>query len=145
MSRPRPHGEERGLAAAVEFTLLVPALVLMLGLMIAGGRVWFARTTVVEAAQTGARAASLARTPSAADRDGREAARQSLSTGGLDCASTSVRIDTSGFGIAVGTPASVAAEVACVVSFDDILLPGTPGTIRLSGQRSSALDTYRSR
>ena len=52
--------DQRG-AAAVELTLLVPALLLTLGLLVAGGRPWFARTTVNEAAQTAARAASLAR------------------------------------------------------------------------------------
>ena len=56
-----PSRDQRG-SATVELTLLVPALLLMLGLLVSGGRLWFARTTVNEAAQTSARAASLART-----------------------------------------------------------------------------------
>lgn len=140
----RPPTDERG-AAAVELTLLVPALMLMLALMIAGGRIWFARTTVSEAAQTGARAASLARTSAAASGDGREAARQSLATAGLECATTSVQVDTSGFGEQVGTPAAVSARVSCVVTFRDLVLPGLPGSLTLDAERSSALDTYRSR
>ena len=135
---------ERG-AAAVELTLVVPALVVMLGLMIAGGRVWFARTTVTEAAAAGARAASLARSATAASADGREAAHQSLRTAGLRCSDTSVSIDTSGFGVEVGTPASVTAEVSCVVGFGDVAIPGLPGQIVLRSERVSALDTYRSR
>ncbi len=47
--------DERG-SASVELTVMVPALVLMLGLIVAGGRVWFARTTVNEAAHSAARA-----------------------------------------------------------------------------------------
>ena len=63
---------ERG-SVTVELTLVVPALVLVLGLLVAGGRLWFARATVVEAAQSAARAASLARTAGAAGADGRAA------------------------------------------------------------------------
>ncbi len=63
--------DQRG-SAAVEITVLVPALLLTLGLVVAGGRVWFARTTVIEAAYAAARAASLARSAgeatAAADR-----------------------------------------------------------------------------
>ena len=46
---------QRG-SAAVEITMLVPALLLTLGLIVVGGRVWFARTTVNEAAHAAARA-----------------------------------------------------------------------------------------
>ncbi len=35
--------------------MLVPALLLTLGLIVVGGRVWFARTTVNEAAHAAAR------------------------------------------------------------------------------------------
>jgi hypothetical protein len=31
------------------------------------------------------------------------------------------------------------------VDFSDIVLPGWPGSIQLTGQGSAALDTYRSR
>ena len=63
---------QRG-AATVELTLLVPALLLVVGLLVAGGRLWFARTTVNEAAQTAARAASLSRSANAAATAGQEA------------------------------------------------------------------------
>jgi Flp pilus assembly protein TadG len=119
---------QRG-AAAVELTLLVPALLLMLGLLVAGGRLWFARTTVNEAAQTAARAASLARSTYAATTAGREAGAQSLQTAGLRCRSTSVLINTA----------------ACNVDFSDVVLPGWPGSMELTGRGSAALDTYRSR
>ena len=81
-------------AAAVELTLLVPALLLTLGLLAAGGRLWFARTTINEAAQTAARAASLARSADSAASAGREAGTQSLATAGLRCRSRSVLINT---------------------------------------------------
>jgi Flp pilus assembly protein TadG len=143
MTAPRPIGE-RG-AATVEITLLVPALVIFLSLLIAGGRLWFARTAVIEAAQSSARAASLARTTQQASADGQSAAAESLSTAGLVCAARSVVIDTAAFAVPVGTPATVASSISCRVPFSDILLPGMPGSIHLAGRGAAALDTYRSR
>lgn len=135
---------QRG-AAAVELTLLVPALLLMLGLLVAGGRLWFARTTVNEAAQTAARAASLARSTYAATAAGREAGAQSLETAGLRCRSTSVSINTAAFGVPAGTPSTVTSTITCSVDFSDVMLPGWPGSMELTGRGSAALDTYRSR
>jgi Flp pilus assembly protein TadG len=132
-------------AAAVELTLLVPALLLVLGLLVAGGRLWFARTTVNEAAQTAARAASLSRSPSAATSVARDAGSQSLTTAGLHCSSTSVSINTAAFGVPAGTPSTVTSTVLCVIDFSDVFLPGWPGSMKLIGHGSTALDTYRGR
>jgi Flp pilus assembly protein TadG len=139
-----PRTLERG-AATIEITLLVPALVIFLGLLIAGGRLWFARTAVVEAANASARAASLARTAAQANADGQSTAGGSLSTSRLDCADRSVVISTAAFSAPVGTPATVTSTISCGVPFSDILLPGMPGSIRITGRGASALDTYRSR
>jgi len=136
--------DERG-AAAVELTLLVPALLLMLGLLVAGGRLWFARTTVNEAAQTAARAASLPRSAYAAASAGRAAGAQSLATAGLRCRTTSVSINTAAFGVPAGMPSTVTSTVSCVADFSDVLLPGWPGSMELTGRGSAALDTYRGR
>ena len=111
--------------------MLVPALLLTLGLLVAGGRVWFARTTVNEAAHSAARAASLARSAGEAAAAGRSAGAQSLATGGLRCASTASEVNTAAFGVPVGTPATVTAAVRCRVAFADLLLPGLPGSIDL--------------
>lgn len=145
MTKARPRaGGDRG-AAAVELTLLVPALVLVLGLMVAGGRLWFARTTVNEAAQTAARAGSLARSGEAARIAAREAGAQSMATAGLRCDSTSVVLATSAFSVPVGTPATVTSTVTCTLSLADVALPGLPGSVRLNARGAAALDTYRSR
>jgi Flp pilus assembly protein TadG len=135
---------QRG-AAAVELTLLVPALLLMLGLLVAGGRLWFARTTVNEAAQTAARAASLERSADAATTAGRDAGAQSLATAGLRCRTTSVSINTAAFGLPAGTPSTVTSTISCVVDFSDVVLPGWPGSTELTARGSAALDTYRGR
>ena len=136
--------DQRG-SASVEITLLIPALLVTLGLLIIGGRIWFARTTVNEAANSAARAASLARSGAEAATVGRSAANQSLSTNGLRCASTAVEVNTAGFGVPVGTPATITASVSCRVEFSDLLLPRIPGGVDLTAGGASALDTYRSR
>jgi Flp pilus assembly protein TadG len=140
----RTAANQRG-AAAVELTLLVPALLLVLGLVVAGGRLWFARTTVNEAAQTAARAASLARSAHEAAGAGRDAGTQSLATAGLRCTTTSVSVNTAAFGVPPGTPSTVTSTVLCKVDFSDVFLPGWPGSMALTGHGSAALDTYRAR
>jgi Flp pilus assembly protein TadG len=140
----RSKPNERG-AVTVELVLVVPALVIMLGLLIAGGRLWFARVTVTEAAQSSARSASLARSASEATQVGQAAGAQSLSTAGLACSSQLVQVKTSAFGVEVGNPATITATVSCQVSFGDLLLPGMPGSIALTRTGYSALDTYRGR
>jgi Flp pilus assembly protein TadG len=132
-------------SASVEITILIPALLLTLGMVVVGGRVWFARTTVNEAAYAAARTASLARAAGEAGAAGRSAGAQSLATGGLRCASTTVEVNTAAFGVPVGTPATVTSTVSCRVGFADLLLPGLPGSIHLQATGASALDTYRSR
>lgn len=130
---------------SVELVIIVPALVIMLGLIIAGGRLWFARTIVTEAAYSAARAAALARSPGQATESGQGVAYSALQTQGLDCASRSVQIDTGDFAKPVGQPGTITSQVTCKVAFADILLPGMPGSITVSGAGSAALDTYRER
>ena len=125
--------------------MLIPALLITLGLLIVGGRVWFARTTINEAASSAARAASLARSATEAATVGRAAADQSLSTNGLRCVSTAVEVNAAGFGVPVGTPATITATVSCRVAFADLFLPRIPGGVDLTAAGASALDTYRSR
>ena len=140
----RSVADERG-AASVELVVIVPALVLMLGLLIAGGRLWFARATVVEAAQSAARAASLERSAGSAHRAGASAGARVLATDGLRCAGDSISVDTSAFGVPVGTPATVRAAVTCQVPFSDLAIPGMPGSVTVRSSGSAALDTYRAR
>ena len=136
--------DERG-AVAAELAMAVPALLLVLSLLVAGGRLWFARTAVIEAANTAARAGSLARTGAEASASGHDAGEQSLTTTGLRCASRSVSMDTAAFSVPVGTPATVRSTVSCQVFLSDLLLPVVPGSVDLEAAGASALDTYRAR
>ena len=141
---PSPAPDQRG-AASVELVILVPVLVLMLAVLVAGGRLWFARASVVEASQSAARAASLARSSGEARDAGRRAGSRILATDGLRCAGDSVSVDTGAFGVPVGSPATVTASVTCRVPFADLSLPGMPGSITVRSTGAAALDTYRAR
>ncbi len=140
-----PLGRSQRGSATVELTVIIPALVIMLGLMIAGGRLWFARTTVIQAADSAARAASLSRDAGQAAISARSAGQQVMATGGLECAGPAVSVDATAFAVPVGTPATIRTSVTCTVHFADVLLPGLPGSLTLQADGRSALDTYRSR
>jgi hypothetical protein len=49
------------------------------------------------------------------------------------------------FGSPIGQPAEISAHVVCIVRLSSILVPGLPGSIRLTSNFSSPLDPYRSR
>ncbi|MBT9257696.1 pilus assembly protein [Phycicoccus sp. KQZ13P-1] len=134
---------ERG-AAVIEVVILVPALGLILGLIIAGGRVALAHQAVEAAAAEGARGASIARTQAAAGSSAQAAAQSSLHAQSTRCLTTSTQVDTSGFARPVGTPASVQATVTCRLDLAG-LLPGLPGAMNITASVASPLDTHRER
>lgn len=133
---------ERG-AASTELALLTPVVLLVVAVMVGGGRVWFARAAVTDAAQSAARAATLEHSAGAARTRGEAMARTSLS--GVPCATQSVALDTSGFAVAVGQPAQVTASITCAVELADLFGLGIPGSITVEASSASALDTYRRR
>lgn len=135
---------QRG-AASVELVILVPCLMIMIGLVVVGGRLWFARAAVDDAAAAAARAASLARTSTQAEHAAGVVARAGLDAADLRCRPVTVDVDTSAFATPPGRSGTVTARVACRVDVADVLLPGVPGRIRLSALGSSALDSYRER
>ena len=143
-------GPQRGLAncrgsATVELVLIAPALLALLALTVLAGRIVLAGGTVEQVAAAGARAASLARTPAAAVTAADTAVRQTLAEQRLQCAAVTVTVDTSGFGVPLGQPATVAVEVSCQVQLADLTVPGLPGTRTLSDRAVSPLDRYRGR
>ena len=137
--------DERGGAVAIETVLIVSSVVLILMLITAGFRIAMAADAVENVAGSAARAASLARTAGQAQNDARQVANASLSTAGLSCASRSVQVDTSGFAVPVGQPASVTVSVSCTAPLSDLLVPSLGGARLLSATSVSPLDTYRGR
>ncbi|MFE3452485.1 TadE/TadG family type IV pilus assembly protein [Nonomuraea sp. NPDC059194] len=135
---------DRGSATA-EAVFAIPAIVLILLLGVAAGRVTVATAAVEAAARDAARQASIARNASAAQTNATASAVASLNSQGVNCAGLKVRVDTSGFGTAVGTPASVSATVSCSVLLGDVAFPGLPGSVQRQATFTSPLDPYRGR
>ena len=142
--RRRHGGRDRG-SATLELTILTPALLLLLALVVLAGRVQVAASAVEHAAFAAARDASLARTPGAARAVATASSRRELTAQNLRCAPSAVSIDTAGFTARVGQPATVTATVTCTVAMSDLAVPGIPGTRTVTGSATSSLDTWRSR
>ena len=135
---------DRG-AVTLEFVVVAPALLALLGLLVMAGRVAIASNSVESAADEAARSASISRTASGARAEAEDGARRSLAEQGLQCSSVEVDVDTAGFAVPVGLPAQVHATVTCVVRLSDLALPGFPGSRTVTATAVSPLDTYRER
>jgi len=140
----RRRRDERGGSAAVELAMLIPVIIAVVMLAVAGGRLALAHGAVQQAATDAARAASLARTSGDAHTDAATAASASLGQA-TPCRSIAVGVDMSGFAAPVGTPAVVRATVTCTVALADLGVPGLPGTKTVTASMVSPLDTYRAR
>ena len=135
---------ERG-SATLELAILAPALLLLLGLVVLAGRVQVAAGAVEHAAMSAAREASLARTVDGAQATATSAAARELDGQDIRCATSSVTIDTSGFGAPLGQSATISASVTCTVSFADLAIPGLPGSRTLTATATSPIDRFRAR
>jgi Flp pilus assembly protein TadG len=118
---------------------------LFVALIVFAGRVAIAHQAVQSAAADAARSASIARTQGAAQTEGNSAAATSLANQHVNCVTTTVSVNTTGFASPVGTPATVNATVTCHVNLSDLFLPGVPGSKAITATMSSPLDTYRER
>lgn len=138
----RRRDRERG-STAVELALLTPVLLAVLGLMVAGGRLVTTHAEVDQAAAHGARAATLARSPTTAQTAGTRAAHQELAQQGLHCQRAEIRVDTTHFAAPLGQAGQVRVTTACTVPLADLTVPGLPGSVRLPATFSSPTDPFR--
>ena len=137
-------GHDRG-SEPVGLAVLAPVMIALLALMVLGGRVAIASTSVSGVAGDAARDASIARTPAQAERIARSAAEASLLAQNLHChAGPDVVVDVRGFHAPPGAAAVIEVDVTCVVWLGDIAMPGLPGARTLHDHASSPLDPYRS-
>ena len=130
--------------APLELVILAPVVFLLLAFVVAAGRTSIAQGSVAAAARDAARQASISLTPGAAQTAALSSAMTALGQNGLDCRPV-VTVDTAGFGIPVGQPATVSATVTCTVSLSDLLVPGLPGSRTLTATFTSPLDPFRER
>ncbi|MGB7981069.1 MAG: TadE/TadG family type IV pilus assembly protein [Candidatus Nanopelagicales bacterium] len=143
-SRRRGWRSARG-SATIELAILAPVLLALLGLVIVAGRITAAGSAVEQAASSAARAASLARDARSADASAQRAAQEALRQQGITCQPLLSAVDTAGFAVAVGAPASVTATIRCTVPLADVAVPGMPGTRTVSAEMTSPIDTFRGR
>jgi hypothetical protein len=113
-----PRRGDRG-SVSIELAILLPVLVLLAVVAIVNGRT---------GTQAQAQAAGVALT--------------TLADQGLGCTSLDITVDTSGFELPVGVPATVSVTVTCQISFADL---GLPLTRELSTTMVSPIDTWRGR
>lgn len=125
------------------FAITAVMLVLLLGA--AAGRVMVATFAVESAARDTARQASIARTAAEARANALGSAATSLSSSGVTCEAVDVRVNTAGFGRPVGSPATVQATIRCTVPLADLAFPGLPGSVVRQATATSPLDPYRGR
>lgn len=138
--RPREEG-----SFTLELAVLAPALLLLLAFIVAAGRVALAGASIDGIARDAARAASLARTPTAALAAAQATAAQTATSQNIDCTHLAVSMDAAGFRAPLGTPAAVVVHVSCTAPLGDLALPGLPGAKTLTASFTSPLDPYRAR
>ena len=128
-------------SVSVEAAVLVPAVLLVGLLIVAGARISSAQQAVDNAATAAGRAASLARGPAATQLAGMRVARERLVADGLACRDLSVSVDASD--IALGRVGQVRASVTCQVPLTDLALPVPGGTRTITSTFTSLADPYR--
>ena len=130
----RADAGERG-SMSVEMIVLVPVLLLIVMIAVAGGRLVSAEGMVQAAARDAARAASIER--SAGDADA--AARRSLAAADTANAQCSGGVDVGGF----GRGGTVTATVSCRVELSDLGLVFLPGATTVTASSTAPVDTWR--
>lgn len=135
---------ERG-SVAVELAVLVPILLMLVGMFAVGYRVWAVRASALSAAEAGARAASMAPTASAGEAMARSIVAANLAGLGVDCLDQRIGVDASGLALPAGQEGWVGVSVSCRVSFHDLVLPGSPGSMTVHADARERVDTYRER
>lgn len=129
---------DRG-SASLELVLLTPVLVVVLLFVVAGGRIAAARGQLDGVVRDAARAGSLARSPTAAEKAANELAAGRLATAGLTCRDLNVDVDTSRF----YPGGSISARITCTVDLSDLLSLRVPGSRVLVADATEPIDGYR--
>ncbi|WP_194924897.1 TadE family protein [Catenulispora pinisilvae] len=127
-------------SAVVETVVLTPILIVVLMAAVMAGRFESARLHVDTAASNAARAASLARSPAAAQAAGVAEARRSLVGAGVACPSPRVTVDTTGF-----RPGGVVkVSLTCRADIGDLAGMGlVPINTAITNSSEAPVDVYR--
>jgi Flp pilus assembly protein TadG len=140
MTRPltRVRDGERG-SVTTELVIVTPLMLLMLLFVVALGRTAGSRIDINGAASEAARAASIARTPLAAQDAARQTAVAALADQHVTCADLEVATDTTNF----RPGGTVAVAVRCGVKLGDLTGLRLPSAKTLTATASAPIDRYR--
>ena len=122
---------------SVEMIVLVPVLLLIVMIAVAGGRLVSAEGMVQAAARDAARAKIFRDRTSAGEADA--AARRSLAAADTANARCSGGVDVGGF----GRGGTVTATVSCRVELSDLGLVFLPGATTVTASSTPPVDTWR--
>ncbi|MFJ6620540.1 TadE/TadG family type IV pilus assembly protein [Kitasatospora sp. NPDC091335] len=144
----RPRSRQRRLdrgGIAIEAAIVVPAVVALVLVAIAAGRVQTTAGTVEAAARAGARTASLQRSVDGMKQPARDSALATLRQQGVSCRNGDVRVDNGELNLPGGPVTTVTVTVICDVELADLLggPSGVPVTKHLVGEFTSVVDRYR--
>ena len=123
----------------MELVLITPAVLVLLLLVVAGGRLALARERVDAAARDAARAGTIARSPGAARAEAILAARGRLADAGVTCRTLAVTVDVADF----RPGGTVSTTITCTVGLGDLTLVGVPGTRTVTATAVETVDTLR--
>ncbi|PYC65576.1 pilus assembly protein TadE [Streptomyces tateyamensis] len=124
---------------SAEMALITPVLLALLLVAVGAGRLVSARLDVADAAHQAARAASLARTPTAAGAAAQAAARSALDGAGLACSRLSTTADSNAF----RPGGQINVTVACTADLAGLAAIPWPGNHTITETFSVPLETYR--
>ncbi|MGW4652338.1 TadE/TadG family type IV pilus assembly protein [Kitasatospora sp. NPDC004289] len=139
----RRPGADRG-SFAIELAILAPALVFFVLIAVAAGRIQTTGGVVDAAARSGARAASLARSPEGAEQAAHDAVAAALAGQGVLCEGAERSAVAYGtLPTPEGPLTTVTVQVSCTVRLADLLAGLPAGSKKMTGTFTSVLDRYR--
>jgi hypothetical protein len=130
---------ERGSMTA-ELAILAPVVALFALMSLGLGRYVSARQEVADAARAAAQAASVVASPSQAQGAAATTVTDEVSNQSRMCVNPVVAADTSNF----TAGGEVRVSVTCTVDLSDLLVPGVPGSVRVTSTQVAPIDPYRS-
>ncbi|WP_296137561.1 TadE/TadG family type IV pilus assembly protein [uncultured Tessaracoccus sp.] len=136
---------ERGLAPAVEASILIPGLLLLVGLLVVLARITLAQQEVDAVASHAARAATLQRSVRGGVAVAERAIDEALAQHGVRCRELRRTIDAAALAATTWDTGHVRVRVSCRVSFADVVLPALPGSVWVDAEARSPVDRHRGR
>ncbi|MGK4584321.1 TadE/TadG family type IV pilus assembly protein [Kitasatospora sp. HPMI-4] len=128
----------------MEAALVVPALVLFVMIAVVAGRIQTTGGVVDAAARSGARAASLARSPDGARQAAQDAAREVFRDQRVPCGDAETApVEYGTIDTPTGPLTTVSVTVSCKVALDYLSVGGMPGSRTMTSRFTSVIDRYR--